>query len=60
MRYGIVFNKKIADKVTAGEVLAYVHANDEAKGKQSVEDILEAYEIVEIEIEKPKHILGII
>lgn len=57
---GIVLNKKIADKVEKGEVLAYIHANDEEKGKELAEKLKEAYKISEIEIEKEKIILGII
>lgn len=57
---GIVLNKKVSDKVQKGDVLAYVHANDEAKGKEAVEKIKDIYKISEIEIEKEKIILGII
>lgn len=57
---GIVLNKKIADKVQKGEILAYIHANDEEKGKELAEKLKEAYKISEIEIEKEKIILGII
>ena len=60
MLCGMVFNKKIADFVTEGEVLAYVHANDEEKGKQAVIDILNAYKITDEKVEKPSHILGVI
>jgi len=57
---GIVLNKKISDKVNVGDILAYVHANDETKGKQAVDDILGAYEIVEEKIEEPEYIIEII
>ena len=57
---GIILNKKIADKVQKGDTLAYVHANDETKGKQAVEDILSAYEISKEGQEKPKYILDVI
>lgn len=57
---GIVLNKKIADKVQKGEPLAYIHANDEEKGKEASEKLKEAYKISEIEIEKEKVILGIV
>ena len=57
---GIVLSKKISDKVNIGDILAYVHANDETKGKQAVEDILCAYEIVEEKIEEPEYIIDII
>ena len=57
---GIILNKKISDKVKKGDILAYVHANDETKGKQAVEDILSAYEIASEKQEEPKYIIDII
>ena len=42
---GIVLNKKIGDVVEENDVLAYVHANDEAKGKEAVKKVREAYRI---------------
>ena len=57
---GIVLNKKIADEVKAGEILAYVHANDEQKGKEAVEQLKNTYKITEIKVEKEKIILGVI
>lgn len=57
---GIILNKKISDKVLKGDVLAYVHANDEEKGKQAVKDILDAYEISSEQPKKPEHIIDII
>ena len=57
---GIVLNKKISDKVQKGDVLAYVHANDEEKGKETAEKIKNIYKISEVEIKKEKIILGII
>lgn len=57
---GIVLNKKISDKVSKGDILAYIHANDDEKGKQAVADILEAYEISSERPEKPEHIIDII
>ena len=40
---GVVICKKIGDKVKAGDVLAYVHANNEAKGQKAVETVISAY-----------------
>ena len=40
---GIVLNKKRGDKVQKGDAIAYVHTNDEQKGKKAVEDILKNY-----------------
>ena len=45
-RVGIVLAKKIGDEVKNGEVLAYVHADDENLGKAVCEEISFAYEIV--------------
>lgn len=42
---GIVLNKKRGDKVQKGDSIAYVHTNDEQKGKKAVEDILNNYVI---------------
>lgn len=57
---GIVLNKKISDEVKKGDVLAYVYANDEEKGKQAVKDMLTAYEISKEKPQKPKYIIEII
>ena len=57
---GIIVNKKISDKVEEGEILAYVYANDEEKGKVAVKDVKEAYIICEEKVEKPEYIIDII
>ncbi len=57
---GIWLEKKISDQVEKGEILAYVHANDEEKGKQAVEDIKKAYQITENAVKEPEYILGIV
>ena len=57
---GVVLKKKIADRVKKGEILAYIHANDEAKGKEAVHNLLNNYEIVEEKVEKKSSILKII
>ena len=40
---GIVLNKKRGDKVSEGDVLAYIHANDEAKAEKAAKDIIDNY-----------------
>ena len=60
MAVGIVLNKKIADKVKTGDVLAYVHANDEQKAKEAVQELKDTYKISEMKVEKEKIILGVI
>ena len=57
---GIIICKKVADRVESGNVLAYIHANDEEKGRKAVEDLKRVYVISEEQIEKPQFILGII
>ena len=60
MQVGIIVNKKIGDKVNKGDILGYVHANDEQKGIKAVEELENTYKFSEEEIEKPEVILGII
>ena len=57
---GIWLEKKIGDQIKDGDVLAYVHANDEEKGKQAVEDLKQAYNIVQNPVQMEKYILDII
>ena len=57
---GIIVAKKIGDKVEEGEILAYVYANDEEKGRKAVEDVQNAYKIVKEPIQKPNYIIDII
>lgn len=42
---GIVLDKKRGDKVEAGDILAYVHANDMDLGEKAVDKIIKNYEI---------------
>lgn len=42
---GIVLEKKVSSKVEKGEVVAYVHANDEEKGREAVIKLQQLYEI---------------
>lgn len=42
---GIVLNKKCGDKVSAGDVLAYVHYNDDKKKEDAVKRLKDAYQI---------------
>ena len=57
---GIIVNKKIADRVMPGDILAYVHANNEEKGNIAVDQIKKAYAIAKEKPKKPKVILDII
>lgn len=57
---GIVLKKKIGDKVEENDVLAYIHANSEEKGKEAVSQLANCYEIVEERVEKSNCILKVI
>lgn len=57
---GIVLKKKIGDKVTEDEVLAYIHANSEEKGQEAARRLTNCYEIVEEKIVKRSCILKVI
>ncbi len=57
---GIWLERKIGDQIKDWDILAYVHANDEEKGKQAVEDLKQAYNIVKNPVQMEKYILDII
>lgn len=42
---GIVLNKKIGDEVKSGEILAYIHTNDESKVVGATQNLEEAFKI---------------
>jgi pyrimidine-nucleoside phosphorylase len=56
---GIVLKKKIGDSIQAGEALAVLHVNDEAKVEEATIRLLEAYGIAE-SAASPKLIKGIV
>lgn len=57
---GIYLNKKVGDKIEKGDILAYIHANNEEKGKEALKELETAYEITQSEVEKEKYIIDII
>lgn len=57
---GIVLCKKVSNIVNSGDILAYVHSNDETIGRKAVEDLKNTYIISEEKVEEPKIILDII
>lgn len=57
---GIILCKKVSNEVRKGDVLAYIYANNEEKGKKACEDLKNVYKIVKTKVEKPDTILGII
>lgn len=42
---GIVLNKKIGDTVEDKDIVAYIHANDESKGREAVNRLKEIYAV---------------
>lgn len=59
-KVGIIVDKKIGDKVEIGDVLGYIHADDESIGKSAAEEMKKCYDICEEYVEKQECILGII
>ncbi len=57
---GIVLEKKVGDYVKAGDVIAYIHANDAAKKMACKERLLRAYRIGTQKKEKGAVIYGIL
>lgn len=57
---GIVLNKKVGDFVQEGDVLAYIHANDEEKMQACRERLLPAFEIGKEAAEKKKIVKRIV
>lgn len=57
---GVELVKKVGDSVEKGDIVAYVYANDEQKGKEAVEMLKEKYIIGNEKIEPIKSILEII
>lgn len=57
---GFVLKKKIGDKVSSGEVLAFIHANDKEKLLQAKKRFLNAYHFSSTPVEKTPFIKGVI
>lgn len=57
---GIVLNKKVGNQVKKGEILAYVHANNEEKLKEVYERIKTVIKISDGEVKVKDTILGVI
>lgn len=57
---GIWLEKKICDKVTKGDIIAYIHANDKQKGEKAVQELIQSYKISENQVKPQKYILDII
>ena len=59
-KVGIIINKKIGDKVEAGEIIGYIHADDEQKGMEATKKLLECYEWSDEFVEKERPVIEII
>lgn len=57
---GIILNKKAGDFVEAGEILAYIHCNDFAKGNAAMDKLATAYIIEDFEPEYRPFIYGVV
>lgn len=57
---GIELLKKVGDKISSGDTLAYIYANDEKKGEKAKELLLETYKISEEKVDQLNDILEIV
>lgn len=57
---GIMLCKKVSNKVKEGDILAYVHANNEEIGQQEVINLKNTYVITNEPVQEPKIILDVI
>ncbi|WP_040211841.1 thymidine phosphorylase, partial [Clostridium polynesiense] len=57
---GIILNKKRGDAVKSGEVIAYIHSNDESNIEKCKEKILDNYTILEEKPEELPLIYGVV
>ncbi len=59
-KVGIIINKKIGDKVESGEIIGYIHADDEIKGATAIKKLLNCYEWSDEPVEKERPVIEII
>lgn len=57
---GIVLNKKIGDQVEAGEIVAYIHTNDENKVISATKNLEEAFKISKRPVKVTSRVVEII
>ena len=57
---GIEFCKKTGEQVKPGEILAFVHTNDDTRIQRGVEKVLESFELSEKPVKQKSRILEII
>ena len=56
---GVILNKKVADKVSKGDILGYIHSNSKEKFEEAERKLEQIIKINENEIEKELTIFGI-
>ncbi len=56
---GLIISKKIGDRVEKNEDIGIIHANDEIKLKNAIDEFKQAFHICEEYVEKPSVILGV-
>lgn len=59
-KVGIIINKKIGDKAESGEIIGYIHADDEIKGATAIKKLLNCFEWSDEPVEKEKTVIEII
>ena len=57
---GIVMNQRIGNVVEVGQVLAYIHTNDESKIEGATRNLKEAFVLDPKKVAKPKTVIGLI
>lgn len=57
---GIVLCKKVSNEVKIGDILCYVHANNEELGNEAVTKLKEIYRISNEKVEEPRAIIDIV
>lgn len=59
-RVGITINKKIGDRVETGEIIGYIHSDDELKGALAIKKLLNCYTWSDEFVEKERPVIEII
>ena len=56
---GLIINKKIGDEVSVGEIIAYVHTNDDTKAEGAVKNLADAFEYSQKPVKVKSRVLEI-
>ncbi len=57
---GIVLNKKIGDTVNSGDIVAYIHTNDESKLKGATKNLEDAFQITKKKVTPTSRVVEIL